>query len=526
MKRRKLLLSCFLLCLFWGMLIAPTFADSLKGVPSNQKLTVNGQVVDNIPVYNINGSNYFKLRDIAYYLDYEVEFIQKANAIAIWRGGHGSAEGVSNGKATSTVYGVNSAQKLYVDGNDFSYAVHPVNINGSNYFKLRELAGVAGVGVEFDAVSNSITLDTNYGYSESGICEDVRKPNGWKERLADSLESDKQNLYKALGVDDSNTPSDKPNEGTDVEDPDTSNTDKKTVKIQAPSYDWWSEQSAEVRSLTDKDTFNFAVQVIRDRQARQKATQEAIDNGTYLGRIIEEKNIYSVFSPDYIYTAILKEDNDRTNLTRTVAGILCPSLATERRADSNLERLDPNQISSMEGFDQKVLVSVSQGKEDRYEIKDFGISKYSYNKLSAFVEQTRNLPDRERYEAAFQYAIDLLDYKDTVASGATTLCDDNPKTSVNCTGYADTIYTLCRLLDIPCTTTAGYNHAWNIVYVDGQWFFADGTFDSLEGMYLSLDSVNNKNIAIGQHTNQAVLNKLTVILAMTEAAGGITPSLY
>ena len=237
MKRRKLLLSCFLLCLFWGMLIAPTFADSLKGVPSNQKLTVNGQVVDNIPVYNINGSNYFKLRDIAYYLDYEVEFIQKANAIAIWRGGHGSAEGVSNGKATSTVYGVNSAQKLYVDGNDFSYAVHPVNINGSNYFKLRELAGVAGVGVEFDAVSNSITLDTNYGYSESGICEDVRKPNGWKERLADSLESDKQNLYKALGVDDSNTPSDKPNEGTDVEDPDTSNTDKKTVKIQAPSYD-------------------------------------------------------------------------------------------------------------------------------------------------------------------------------------------------------------------------------------------------------------------------------------------------
>lgn len=527
MKRRKLLLSCFLLCLFWGMLIAPTFADSLKGVPSNQKLTVNGQVVDNIPVYNINGSNYFKLRDIAYYLDYEVEFIQKANAIAIWRGGHGSAEGVSNGKATSTVYGVNSSQKLYVDGNDFSYAVHPVNINGSNYFQLRELAGVSGFGVEFDAASNSIVLDTNYSYSASGFSEAVRNADGWKDLLASSLSKDKENLYERLGIGSSNTPGgntgDNDSENSDS-DSDT-DADSKTVRIKAPDHDWWSEQSADVKALTDRDTFNFAVQVIRDRQARQKATQDAIDDGTYLGVIREDRNHYEVFSPNYTYTAVLNKNNKEANLTKTVLGAICPAAGLERNANASLTIVNPT-IAYREGFDQKVIVSTSDGEQDVYTIKDFGISQYSYNKLSTFVEQTKNLPDKQRYEAAFQYTIDLLDYEDTVASGALTLCDAPVKTNVNCVGYADTIYTLCRLLDIPVATIAGNNHAWNIVYVDGQWYFTDGTFDSDSGLYIDINSLWESGTWIGQHANEANKNKVAVILAMTEAAGGITPSLY
>lgn len=528
MKRRKLLLSCFLLCLFWGMLIAPTFADSLKGVPSNQKLTVNGQVVDNIPVYNINGSNYFKLRDIAYYLDYEVEFIQKANAIAIWRGGHGSAEGVSNGKATSTVYGVNSSQKLYVDGNDFSYAVHPVNINGSNYFQLRELAGVSGFGVEFDAASNSIVLDTNYSYSASGFSEAVRNADGWKDLLASSLSKDKENLYERLGIGSSNTPGgntgDNDSENSDS-DSDT-DADSKTVRIKAPDHDWWSEQSADVKALTDRDTFNFAVQVIRDRQARQKATQDAIDDGTYLGRIIEDRNIYELFSQDYVYTAVPEKHDDKSNLVKNVLAYMCPKCSIERLANDDLSRINPDKFASVEGFDQKVMVSCSTGKQDVYTIKDFGISQYSYNKLSAFVEQTKNLPDKQRYEAAFQYTIDLLNYEDTVASGALTLCDTPVKTNVNCVGYADTIYTLCRLLDIPVAAIAGNNHAWNIVYVDGQWYFADGTYDDPIGMYLDINNVFSDTVGDKTYKTQAVRDKVAVILAMTEAAGGITPSLY
>jgi len=191
-NKGKIILYILTAILFMGLTLTPAFAANMKAVPSVQRLTINGTVVDNIPVYNINGYNYFKLRDIAYYLDYEVEYLQASNTIAIMRGGHGVNAGISKGKATSTVYGVASSQRVFIDTTDYSNQLHPVNIGGNNYFQLRELAQCAAYGVQFDAASNSVLVNSNYNYSKDGLTS--KKADGWKDKLAASLVADKETM--------------------------------------------------------------------------------------------------------------------------------------------------------------------------------------------------------------------------------------------------------------------------------------------------------------------------------------------
>lgn len=64
-----------------------------------------------------------------------------------------------------------------------------------------------------------------------------------------------------------------------------------------------------------------------------------------------------------------------------------------------------------------------------------------------------------------------------------------------CMGYAVTVYRLLRELGVGCRVitgdAAGEYHAWNIVCIDGEWYNADATWDSMGGgraNYLKSDS--------------------------------------
>ena len=50
-----------------------------------------------------------------------------------------------------------------------------------------------------------------------------------------------------------------------------------------------------------------------------------------------------------------------------------------------------------------------------------------------------------------------------------------------CQDYADLFQAMCTRAGIPCITVSGMggggSHAWNMVYVDGQWLYVDCTFD-------------------------------------------------
>lgn len=138
--------------------------NALKAVPSNVVLKIDGAAVKP-EAYNINGSNYFKLRDLAMVLNgsskqFEVAWDGTRNAISIYpqkpysvAGGEMTKSGaVNNLNATAA----NAA--LYVNGSQASFEAY--QINGSNYYKLRDIGKALNFGISWDESTNTITIDT------------------------------------------------------------------------------------------------------------------------------------------------------------------------------------------------------------------------------------------------------------------------------------------------------------------------------------------------------------------------------
>jgi len=138
----------------------------LNAVYAPSKVLVDGEEYK-FEAYNIEGNNYFKLRDIAMLLNKNNAEAQFANVT--WDDvnkvvnviphqkyvpvGGEFAEG--DGTSKLAQYG---ASELYLDG--FPIGVRAYLINGNNYFKLRDLAEIFMFDVDWDAAANSVIIDT------------------------------------------------------------------------------------------------------------------------------------------------------------------------------------------------------------------------------------------------------------------------------------------------------------------------------------------------------------------------------
>ena len=138
----------------------PAPAD-YKAVLSNQAVRVNGTEVA-FEVYNINGSNYFKLRDLAYVLkgtrsQFSVDYDPSKQAISCFKGvaytPDGSELAIGSDKASTAVP---SAQSLYIDGNVASLSAF--NIGNNNFFKLRDLGTALEFNVEYDDATRTLLI--------------------------------------------------------------------------------------------------------------------------------------------------------------------------------------------------------------------------------------------------------------------------------------------------------------------------------------------------------------------------------
>ena len=137
----------------------PTTPPAIDAVLSPQKLTVNGSSLS-CEKYNINGSNYFKLRDLAYALSgtgsqFGVGFDEASSTVSITTGavytptGTELMAGVDNSAAAQP-----SSQSILIDGAAHS-ELTVYNIGGSNFFQLRELGSVLGFEVGYDVSTNT-----------------------------------------------------------------------------------------------------------------------------------------------------------------------------------------------------------------------------------------------------------------------------------------------------------------------------------------------------------------------------------
>lgn len=135
--------------------------------PTSSTVLVNG-VDTEFEAYNIKGNNYFMLRDLAKVIDgtdknFEVTWDGANNAINLISNSPYTSFGGELGKGDGKVKDATSTTStIFKDGVEVQFTAY--NINGYNYFKLRDIATAFDIGVTWDGQTNTVGIDTTMSY--------------------------------------------------------------------------------------------------------------------------------------------------------------------------------------------------------------------------------------------------------------------------------------------------------------------------------------------------------------------------
>lgn len=185
--KKKLLLTVAVIMALFTMTVSAS--ETVTAIYNSSKVIVDNTEVA-FEAYNIDGSNYFKLRDIAYtfsptdaqfspYYGFDIKWDAEQNAINIirtyeWDESTYTAAGgeMELGDGTNK-NAVLSTASVLLNGEPIELTAY--NINGNNYFKLRDLAKALDFAVDWDAESNSVIVYTYFSQEEY---DDI-KSSGW-----------------------------------------------------------------------------------------------------------------------------------------------------------------------------------------------------------------------------------------------------------------------------------------------------------------------------------------------------------
>ena len=172
-KKIKTRFSNVIVCMLAFVMVLGLFPVTASAVtpvalPTASTVLVNGENVA-FDAYNINDNNYFKLRDLAFVLNgtekqFEVGYDTATRAITLTSGEPYTPDGSemkSKGDGIKTPTPTTS--KVYLDGEEVQFTAY--NIEGNNYFKLRDVGQAFDFGVEWDGTKQTIVIETSKGYT-------------------------------------------------------------------------------------------------------------------------------------------------------------------------------------------------------------------------------------------------------------------------------------------------------------------------------------------------------------------------
>ncbi len=156
---------------FWGdedkEPVTPPSTEPVLALYNNAKVLVDGTEIA-FEAYNIDGNNYFKLRDLAMALrgsgkQFGVDWSGWSGNITLYSGtfyrpvGGELEPGDGQPKLAHVYTGGLSKDNRIVKAQAY-------NINDNNYFKLRDICKLFNIGVGWDGATSTITVDTEKSY--------------------------------------------------------------------------------------------------------------------------------------------------------------------------------------------------------------------------------------------------------------------------------------------------------------------------------------------------------------------------
>jgi len=114
---------------------------------------------------------------------------------------------------------------------------------------------------------------------------------------------------------------------------------------------------------------------------------------------------------------------------------------------------------------------------DYYALQAYEVSEYqaALEYIQPIIEKTQSMTsDKEKVTLLNEYLCSLLAYDRKSVAGITQIfAPHNEEIKGACGAYSTAFQFLCSAADIPSFTITSQNHAWNMVYADGQWLHVD-----------------------------------------------------
>ncbi len=137
--------------------------NNVRAELSSDEILINGEKVE-IVGYNINYSNYYKVRDIAMLLRttpvrFNVVWDEELGGVNIITGQRYEIVGGELDLGTTEAKEIaENSSPVYINGN--ISALESYNIDGNNYFKIRDLADAIGFSVDYNAAEGQVLITT------------------------------------------------------------------------------------------------------------------------------------------------------------------------------------------------------------------------------------------------------------------------------------------------------------------------------------------------------------------------------